>query len=343
MLRGLQPLQLFENVTGATIRFGRPVILDEEDDDVEGSVIFSPNEEDEKEEASTLSKTTVQLSSPTTAIETAPEPAKEVMPSPSHDKEEQAATTGGRTSTEHQPISQAKTVTPSRKSTTSPHVNQTTKKRMSLAERTSALSLIASQKLVEYTESTYKLCHDNFKRTQKVVKHLQHQLQDAQRLQEEYQSQMDKASQDKKVAVRDYKRLIKQWDKYKAAEAKKELQRIEALHEGRKRRQLQDVDEPMKKSNTEDSKKRKRKKKDDSDSQSSESILDHKNSSEEEDSDWEGGVKRLGHKTGASPTSTETKRSSSRRKLPSAEWQCSACTLLNAPSLEECDACGMPR
>lgn len=70
---------------------------------------------------------------------------------------------------------------------------------------------------------------------QKQVKHLQQGLEQAQKQLQSATNCMETALQEKKAASRKYKKLVKQWDKYKAVDETKDLERKEALQEAKKR------------------------------------------------------------------------------------------------------------
>lgn len=273
--------------------------------------------------------------------------------------------------------SHANPITPSLKEKGPPNKKMPKTKRLGLAEQTHQSSLQLAQKLLQYTETTCKTLHDEYKRSQKVVKRLQQQLQEAQSLQQQWQTQLDEALKNKKDAAKEVKTLTRLWEKYTTSEQKKELLRkgeltilkkeamlkrrvvgedeTDALQPPNKKRNQGDrSSENGKKHKTKTSKKGKAKEDSSDDDESSDSEADQRNSSEDDDSDWEGARRiRCPGPTATTTVATTTssvggmdtnKRTSGRRKAcTSKEWSCPTCTLLNPPDMEECDACGTPK
>ena len=238
------------------------------------------------------------------------------------------------------------------------------KPRLSVLEKTAASSLALAKTLVQYTEATFKAQQEAWKQAQKQKRLLQQQLEHAQQICDDLQARAEAALQDKRVASRDYKKLVKQWEKCQQVQEKKELEHKEAL----RKRLAGDVSvlegKTAKKAKTLASKKPNKvpANEDDESSESEPEKLmnDNQGASDDDDSDWEGGAKTTKRSTSSckpttdpptdnAPTSASKKRPSSSRCSQRAahanteEWTCTACTLLNRPELEECDMCGMPK
>lgn len=222
-----------------------------------------------------------------------------------------------------------------------------TKKRP-IVEQTKEDSLAIGTDFVQLTETVYKSKQDACRKAQKELQRKRQELSQLEDQVQQLQDETQNALEKKRQAAKRHRALMRQWDKTHDAIAKeRETAQQKAVKEelknvAKKKKRAMIEEEKASLSSRKKAKVTKKKSKqvdDDGDTdEDQQSSVEGHDSSDGEDSDWEGANNKStrSKKTCTPPTPASASRRVGQR---SRTWDCPSCTLENEPQSTSCSIC----